>query len=104
MAVSFLKCPYCSNSIRKSGAGIVGIAVDCDPEVLWAELKQILHLKVACSDFGPIRDRGSLPYILGLEFLVVRVVSLMHGWGYPFIIAFTHGCIIQGQGLMYRHG
>ena len=27
MAVSILKCPYCSDSIRKSGAYIVGIAV-----------------------------------------------------------------------------
>ena len=27
------------------------------------ELKQILHLKVGCSDFGPVRDRGSLPYL-----------------------------------------
>ena len=26
------------------------------------ELKQILHLKVGCLDFGPVRDRGSLPY------------------------------------------
>ena len=26
MAVSILKCPYCSDSIRKSGAYIVGIA------------------------------------------------------------------------------
>ena len=28
MAVSILKCPYCSDSIRKSGAGIVGIALN----------------------------------------------------------------------------
>ena len=32
-------------------------------EVLWVELKQILHLKVDCSDFGPVWDRGSLPYL-----------------------------------------
>ena len=37
--------------------------VDCDLEVLWVELKQILHLKVGCSDFGPMQDRGSLPYL-----------------------------------------
>ena len=35
---------------------------DCDFEVLWVELKQILHLKVGCSDFGPVWDRDSLPY------------------------------------------
>ena len=29
--------------------------------LLWVELKQILHLKVDCSDLGPVRDRGSLP-------------------------------------------
>ena len=28
-------------------------------EVLWLEFKQVLHLKVGCSDFGPVRDRGS---------------------------------------------
>ena len=27
------------------------------------ELEQILHLEVDCSDFGPVRDRGSLPYL-----------------------------------------
>ena len=26
------------------------------------ELKEILHSKVDCSDFGPVRDRDSLPY------------------------------------------
>ena len=26
------------------------------------ELKQILHLKVGCSDFSSVRDRESLPY------------------------------------------
>ena len=31
--------------------------VDCDLEVLWVELKQILHLKVSCLDFGPVQDR-----------------------------------------------
>ena len=25
--------------------------------------RQLLHLKVDCSDFGPARDRGSLPYL-----------------------------------------
>ena len=30
--------------------------VDCDLEVLWVELKQILHLKFGCSDFGPVWD------------------------------------------------
>ena len=24
--------------------------------------EQILHFKVGCSDSGPVRDRGSLPY------------------------------------------
>ena len=43
--------------------------VDCDLEVLWVELKQILHLKVGCSDFGPVRDRGSLPYLLPMTLL-----------------------------------
>ena len=28
-------------------------------QVLWEVLKQILHLKVGCSDFGPVRYRGS---------------------------------------------
>ena len=28
--------------------------VACDLEVLWVEFKQILHLKVGCSDFGPV--------------------------------------------------
>ena len=38
--------------------------VDCDLEVLWVEFKQILHLKVGCSYFGPVRDRGSIPYLI----------------------------------------
>ena len=36
---------------------------DCDLDILWVELKQILHLKLGCSDFGPVQDRGSLPYL-----------------------------------------
>ena len=28
------------------------------------ELKQILHLKVGCSNFSSVRDRGSLPYFI----------------------------------------
>ena len=28
---------------------------------LFGKLEQILHLKVDCSDFSPVRDRGSLP-------------------------------------------
>ena len=32
--------------------------VDCDLEVLWVELKQILHLKVGCSDFRPCSGQG----------------------------------------------
>ena len=35
-----------------------------DLEVLRVELKQILHLKVGCSDFGPVRDRGSSPNLI----------------------------------------
>ena len=35
----------------------------CDLEVLWVEVKQILHLKVSCSDSGPVRVRGTLPYL-----------------------------------------
>ena len=31
------------------------------------ELKQILPLKVGCSDFGPVQDRDSLPYIKQLS-------------------------------------
>ena len=38
-----------------------------DLQVLFVKLEQILHLKVDCSDFGPIRDRGSLPYHLLTE-------------------------------------
>ena len=30
-------------------------------QVLLVKLEQILHLKVDCSDFGPVQDRGSLP-------------------------------------------
>ena len=37
--------------------------VNGDLEVLLVELKQILHLKVGCSDFGPVWDRDSLPYL-----------------------------------------
>ena len=33
-----------------------------DLQVLLVKLEQRLHLKVDCSDFGPVRDRGSLPY------------------------------------------
>ena len=56
---------------------------DCDLEVLWVELKQILHLKVGCSDFGPVKDRGSLPYLLHLE--VDFGISALFGTGavYP---------------------
>ena len=38
----------------------------CDLEVLWLELKQILHLKVDCI-FLAVWDRGSLPgrYLYG---------------------------------------
>ena len=32
-----------------------------DIQVLLVKLEQILHLKVDCSDFGPVRDRG--PYL-----------------------------------------
>ena len=35
-----------------------------DLQVLLVKLEQILHLKVDCSDFGPVRDKGSLPYLL----------------------------------------
>ena len=31
------------------------------------KLEQILHLEVDCSDFGPVRDRGSLPYLITLK-------------------------------------
>ena len=42
------------------------------------KLKQILHLKVGCSDFGPVRDRGSLPYIQQLELLNLNyLIALM---------------------------
>ena len=34
-----------------------------DFQVLLVKLEQILHLKIDCSDFGPVRDRGSLPYL-----------------------------------------
>ena len=37
--------------------------VDCDLGALWVELKQILHFKVGCTDYGPVLDRGSLPYL-----------------------------------------
>ena len=33
-----------------------------DPQVLLVKLEQILRLKVDRSDFGPVRDMGSLPY------------------------------------------
>ena len=42
-------------------APVNGLNHECDLEVLWVELKQILHFKVGCSDFSPLRDRGSLP-------------------------------------------
>ena len=32
-----------------------------DLKGLLVKLEQILHLKVDCLDFGPVRDRGSLP-------------------------------------------
>ena len=35
-----------------------------DHQVLLVKLEQLLHLKVDCSDFGPVRDRGSLPYVI----------------------------------------
>ena len=41
--------------------------VDCGLEVLWVELKQILHLKFGCSDFGPVRDRGSGQFTLPIQ-------------------------------------
>ena len=34
-----------------------------DLQVLFVKLEQILHMKVDCLDFGPVRDRGSLPYM-----------------------------------------
>ena len=36
--------------------------------------KQILHLKVGCSDFGPVRDRDSLLYCAGK--LTVQISAL----------------------------
>ena len=45
-----------------TGVGVSCEWVDCDLEVLWVELKQILHLKVGCSDFDPVQDRSILPY------------------------------------------
>ena len=33
-----------------------------DLQVLLAKLEQILQLEADCSDFGPVRDRGSLPH------------------------------------------
>ena len=47
--------------------------VDCDLEVLWVELKQILHSKAGWSDFGPVRDRDSLPY-------PIKVLSIDREW------------------------
>ena len=32
-----------------------------DLQVLLVKLDQILHFKVGCTDFGPVRDRSSLP-------------------------------------------
>ena len=32
-----------------------------DLQILLVKLEQILHLKVDCSDCGPVLDRGSLP-------------------------------------------
>ena len=37
---------------------------DCDLEVLWVELKQILHLKVSCSDVGPVQDSADWQFTL----------------------------------------
>ena len=45
-----------------------------DLQVLFVKLEQILHLKVDCSDLGPVRDRGSLPY-LGKHFKI-QVLNL----------------------------
>ena len=108
MAVSILKCPYCSDSIRKSGAYIVGIAApffmapapapskpfrrlrlrpkcvgsgfgsaslastnshgscewfEHECEILCVMLEQILQLKVACLNFGPVRGLAICPTI-----------------------------------------
>ena len=41
-----------------------GLVMTHDLQVLFVKLEQILHLKVDFSDFGPVRDRGSLPYML----------------------------------------
>ena len=51
--------------------GVVGTAVPgfdvvpCGFDVVWwgflVKLEQILHLKVDCSDFDTVRNRGSLP-------------------------------------------
>ena len=38
-----------------------------DLQVLLIKLEQILHLKVDCSDFGPVQDRGRLPYSPGMD-------------------------------------
>ena len=48
------------------------------------ELKQILYLKVGCSDFGPVRDRDSLPYCTSK--LTVRISALFgKGAVYPML-------------------
>ena len=38
-----------------------------DLQVLLVKLKQILQLKVGCSDFGLVRDKDSLPYLAELK-------------------------------------
>ena len=70
---SQLSCNICSNVTNRTWRSWPNHSqgscewVDCDLEVLWVELKQILHLKVGCSDFGPVRDRGSLPYVYDVQ-------------------------------------
>ena len=48
----------------------------CDLEVLWVELKQILHLKVGRPDFGPVwpcsgQGQTSLFLVLGRGYLIL---------------------------------
>ena len=78
---STFKCNICSNFTNRTWRSWLNYShgscewVDCDLEVeaSWVELKQILNLKVRYSDFSPVWDRSSLPYLSTLG-------TLDQGW------------------------
>ena len=69
--------------------------VDCDLEVLWVELKKILHLKVDCSDLGPVWDRGSSPYLSSWSMPLPS---------YSLCINFVRGCRCSAHASLQLQG